>query len=250
MPQQKGAQSIRRTVALLRAVARHNDHGARLSMIAREEGLHVATARRILGALVEEGLITHDPSSKFYHLGIGLYLLGQSAHQFTIRNRYRSCLDRLAQETGDTIYLIVRSGNDALCIDRVEGHFPIRIMTYDVGARLPLGIGTAGLAYLAALPDDEVESVLKSNTHRYARHNDMNVKKVRALVSLSRRIGYTSNEGNYLKGATGVGQPIYDRQGSVVAAVSVTAIADRMDRRRQKIIADLIKSETAVLDQT
>ncbi len=61
-PKQKGAQSVHRTVALLRAVAKYNDQGANLSKIARKVGLHVATAHRILSALVAEGFVSYDPA--------------------------------------------------------------------------------------------------------------------------------------------------------------------------------------------
>ena len=67
-----GAQSLHRAIALLRAVARHNDKGARLSHLSREVNLHIATARRLLTVLTMEGLTTYDPLSKHYRLGIGL----------------------------------------------------------------------------------------------------------------------------------------------------------------------------------
>jgi DNA-binding IclR family transcriptional regulator len=244
---QKGTQSIQRTIALLRAVAQKNDQGVRLSQLARKVGLHVATVRRILTVLAEEGLITYDPASKLYRLGLELYVLGSAAKQFAIREWFHDILKRIAQETEDTVYLITRSGNDALCIDRVEGKFPIRIMTYDIGARHPLGVGTAGLTYLAFLPDDEAEKILYANKSRYGKYNNMNEQKIRSLTALTRKRGYTINEGNYLKGVTGVGFPILNQQGEVIAAISVAAISERMGRRRQLSIVRLLKSEIALM---
>ena len=46
-----------------------------------------------------------------------------------------------------------------------------------------------------------------------------------------------------MKGVNGVGVPIYDEEGKVIAAISVGAIAEWLDQAKAKKIADLIKSE-------
>ncbi len=63
----RGTQSVQRAMTLLKAVAEHNKQGANLSRLARKVGLHVATARRLLQGLVEEGIITYDPITKLYN---------------------------------------------------------------------------------------------------------------------------------------------------------------------------------------
>ena len=120
----RGAQTIGRAIGLLRDVARHNERGARLSELSRDAGLNLSTTHRLLAVLAAEGLITHDASSKRYHLGIELYHLGSAAYQYTVRERFRATLEKIAHETGDTVFLLIRSGDDALCIDRVEGSYP------------------------------------------------------------------------------------------------------------------------------
>ena len=130
MPQNsKGAQSVHRTVSLVRSVAKYNKQGVNLSKIARDTGLHTATAHRILAALVLEGFLTYDSVSKLYHLGIDLYHIGKEAHHFSICERYHSVIEKIADKTEDTVFLLIRSGNDVLCLDLVEGKFPIRTMT-------------------------------------------------------------------------------------------------------------------------
>jgi DNA-binding IclR family transcriptional regulator len=72
----RGVQSIHRAIALLRDVVLHNDRGARLRDLAKRTQLHTATARRMLNALVSEGLLTYDPAARLYHLGIELFYFG------------------------------------------------------------------------------------------------------------------------------------------------------------------------------
>jgi DNA-binding IclR family transcriptional regulator len=56
-----------------------------------------------------------------------MYALGRKAQQFALREKYRTCLENIARETLDSVYLVVRSGFDALCIDDIEGRSTIRI---------------------------------------------------------------------------------------------------------------------------
>lgn len=240
----KGAQSIQRAISLLRAVARHNEKGAALSKIAAEAGLHVATAHRMLSALVQEGLVTQDPISKLYYLGIELFLLGGAAQQFTIRNQLRSALERIAGETGDTVFLLIRSGNDVLCIDRVEGKFPIRTIMIDIGARRPLGIGAGSLALIAFLPDDQFQAILSANASRYAQYQNLTAEDIRKLAAISRKQGYVVSEGLFHEGVTSLGVPIFNRQKKVIAAITVSSISQRMDGKRCQEIVQMVRKVT------
>lgn len=238
---QKGAKSIYRTIGLVRMIAAHNETGINLSDLARKSSLPVATVHRIAAVLVSEELISYNSISRCYRLGFGLYTLGHKAQQFSIRDTHRKSIEQIAEMTGDTVYLVVRSGFDSLCIDLVEGGFPIRIMAYDVGDRRPLGVGAAGLALLAFLPDSETEAILETNRGRYKDYNHMSAERVRALVDISRDLGHVFNDGNYLAGVTGVGVPVYGPDGAVIAAISVASISERMDKGRAAEIVETIR---------
>jgi DNA-binding IclR family transcriptional regulator len=237
-----GAQSVHRAIALLRSVAKYNEKGgANLSKLAREVGLHVATAHRLLTALTSEGLITHDPFSKVYHLGIELFSLGSAAYQFSIRDRYRNVIEQISQNTGDTVFLLIRSGNDVMCIDRVEGKFPIRTMTIDIGARRPLGIGAGSLSLIAFLPDEQFENIVIANERRYPRYKDLTADHIRRLAKKARRLGYVVSKGLFHEEATSVGVPVFDKHGEVIAAITVSAINQRMGSDRRDRISSLVK---------
>ena len=234
---QKGTQSVLRTIALLRTVGKHNDRGVNLSRIARETGLHVATAHRILLALVSERFLTYDPMAKLYHLGIELFNLGRAARQLDVRDQYRHAIEQVAEETEDTVFLLIRSGNDVLCIDLVEGNCPIRTMTITIGARRPLGIGAGSLALIAFLPDEVFEDILAANEHRYSQYGDLTAANIQALGKRSRKHGYVVSKGVFHDGVTSVGVPVYNRLGEVVAAITVATIDKRMGAERCEEIA-------------
>lgn len=245
----RGVQTIHRAISLLRLVVKHNDRGIRLSDLAAQTNLHEATARRMLKALEVEGLITYEAESRVYHLGIDLYYFGAAAHQFHLRDRFRHALDNLAEKTEDTVFLVIRSGNDALVIDRVEGTFPIRTLTHEVGQRVPLGIGAGSTTLLAALPKKEMEAIILSNSRRYGQYGNRTSDDVRRQVMACRRKGYAVSIGNVMPEAVAVGRPILDDQGRIVAAISVAAIFQRMQPERREQVSRIIAEEIAANSQ-
>lgn len=236
----KGTQSVERTVLLLRTVAKYNKQGVNLSKIARDTGLHTATVHRILSALVKEGFLTYDTVSKLYHLGIELYHIGMEAHHFSICERYHPVLEKIAEKTEDTAFLLIRSGNDVLCLDRVEGEFPVRTMTIEIGARRPLGIGAGSLSLIAFLPKEEFEAILSDNQDRYFDYKNLTKKDIYKLAKNSQKNGFVVSRGLFHEGVTSVGVPIRDRHGEIVAAITVAAINNRMEPSRRKEIAELV----------
>jgi DNA-binding IclR family transcriptional regulator len=240
----RGSQSICRAIDLLRYVAKRNENGARLSGIARDAGINVSTTHRILGILVKEGLVTYDQVSKHYHLGLELYNLGITAYQFEIRDRFRASLERIERETEDTVFLIIRSGNDALCVDRVEGRYPVRTVLVDIGSRRPLGIGAGSLSLIAFLPEAEFEAVVLANAPRYPPYKNLTADNIRQLAVKSRKVGYVVSYGLFHEKVISVGIPIFDKQQQVVAAITVSAISQRMDHERREEIYRLVKQIT------
>jgi len=239
----EGTQSIFRAILLLKTVAEADEQGFRLYQIADAVRLPITTVHRILNVLVSEGLLEYDPALKSYHIGIGLYSLGSKATHFGLRSKYRSCLENIAHETKNSVYLIVKSGLDALCIDSIQSKSMIRIMTYTIASREPLGIGAGSLALLAFSSDEEIKFILEANRLRYEKNKDTSVIKLKSQIKKARRLGYVFNRGAYMKGINAVGLPLFEVTGEIAAAISVASIAEQIDFDRSKEIVDIIKLE-------
>lgn len=234
-----GTQSIRRAVQVLNVVA--SNHGIRLTQIAKEVGLHVATTRRILMALVDTGMIQMSGNHSVYSLGPQTLHLGQCAKdQNVIIQPFRPRLEEIAKRSGDTVLLSVRSELNAVCVLRIEGAFPIRTMIIDVGSTRPLGASAGSLALLSWLPDGEIEKIISLHQHQYPKLG-IQAEQVRYLVKRSRKLGYALNDGLMLKGISGIGIPIADATGQIVAAISITAISSRLTEPRARELVDMAR---------
>lgn len=242
--------SVKRALDILRMLSFNaSSSGMRFSDLQAQSGLSKGTLHRLLKSLVSEGFVEQAAGSRVYYLGLEFLSLGErAANRLDIRAVTQPSLERLAQITSDTVMLTIRSGLDAVCIDRKEGAFPVKVLTQNVGTRRPLGVGSGSLALLAALSDEEVENVLRRNAMRLAPYPSVTVDALRKAVSDARQRGYAFNPGHLLKGMYGIGVTIFLAR-QPVAALSVAAHYGRMEADRRRQIADHLRQEAARITQ-
>jgi DNA-binding IclR family transcriptional regulator len=238
-------QSVTRAMQVLDAVVRAESRGraARLVDVAAATNLHKGTAHRLLQALQEGGWIVRDETGRRYQVGSGLFALASLAGaRDRVRDMARPTLARLADVTGDTVYLFVRTGFEAICVDRLEGSFPIKSLSVNIGDRRPLGRGAGGLALLAALPDAEVAETLD---HLLATRPDMRSRGrdwFLTRVAQMRKDGFGATDG-LTPGVDGVSTAVFGPGPAPLCAISVVGIAERFPPARKASVVKLLRRE-------
>ena len=160
-----------------------------------------------------------DADTHRYYLGPMVFELGlTAAPRFNLREICHPAMTRIAEATGDTVFLTQRSGLDAVCVDRQEGTFPIKTFTLEIGMRRPLGVGTGSLAILSALSEDEVKHVIASNTPRLSEYG-LTPTSLLAQVKRAQKLGYAVREMPTLAGVRSVGQALHNQSGIAFAAL-------------------------------
>lgn len=245
-----GVQSIARAIGLLRLIARGPRDGVRLVDIARQAGLTKGTAHRLVAALADEGLVAVDPETRRYHIAGGLVALAAgAAGRYNLAAIARPALRRIADRTADTAYLWVRDGTDVVCLDRQEGAFPIRVLTWEPGYRRPLGVGAGSLALLACLPDDRVAALVAETAERRAEFGQFETDAVLSMVAETRVNGFAHAPGLVIDGMSAVGVAVIDHLGQPLAALSVAAITDRLGSERRREVAAILREAARDLAQ-
>lgn len=240
---------LERTMLVLRALSAAPEAGMRLSDVARATAFGKSTTHRLLSRLTAVGLVEQDLDSRRYHLGFELYVLGQAAAgRFGIVAIAKASLQRLAERTEDTVYMSVLAGMDAVCLARVEGSFPIKTLTMNVGERRPLPVGSGAISMIAHYSDDEIDRILETNARRYREYAFFDVASVHAMIDQTRRDGFTFSD-NLIDGMRAIAVPILDPQGRTVAAITVSAISDRMKPERRTNIVTIMRREVQRISQ-
>lgn len=238
-----GTQAVHRAIALLGLVAEQED-GATLAELASAAGLHTATAHRLLGALVNEGMAAYDPYSRRYQLGHRLLDFGARARTASLTAELRGVVHRVAEFCGDVTYLYLPLRGDTVCVARIAGNFPVKALIRDVGARLPMGVGAGGLAMLAAMPPAEARALVLGNGDRYPSYNGLSAEEVWRNVQAARDQGFGLNDERMLQGVTAIGVAVM-AQGRPVAALTVVALSSRLGVPRRFEVMAQIREELA-----
>ncbi|WP_017906611.1 IclR family transcriptional regulator [Pseudomonas asplenii] len=243
-----GVGAVSRLFAVLRSLGDSPEEGERVTQLAERVGLSQPTTHRLLRSLMDEGMVEQDGRSKRYRLSLEFFALAARAGRSgNLRELVRPALLRLSASLGDSLFLLARSGFDAICLDRSEGPFPIRTFTGDIGGRVALGVGQGSLAILAFLPEDERETVIRYNLPRLRDFHLYDEVFLRSEVENVRQLGYAGRNTGALQGMAGVAVPILDRDGRAVAALSVATISDRLGPDRLPTVVELLKREAAAI---
>lgn len=239
-----GSQVVQRVALLLRLVASSQRSGVRLAELYRSAQLERPTTHRLLQALVAERLLRQDGNSRRYFLGPAMYELGLAASpHLSLRDICHPHLQRIAQATGDTVFLTERSGLDGVCTDRAEGDAPIKAYVLEVGKRRPLTVGGGATAILSAMDDVELDRVCRSNLERtlqrFPRYTEATLRRT---IARARARGYMLSRVLEQPDVRSVAMAIRDAAGKPVAAISVSTVATRLSDDRAEEIASLLRT--------
>lgn len=183
--------------------------------------------------------------------GDGRFELTPLLHQLsasTARPRQQSLpdlasavLDELAERSCESVNLFVRTGDYAICVDRRESIHMVRLAS-PLGLTVPLHAGAVPKAILAHLPEEERERIIAGlpQLPAYTMRTVLDADALRRELEEIRVRGYSISDGDYDSSARGVGAPIFDDQGKVVAGVSVGGPSFRVDESALDALGQLV----------
>ena len=239
------AGSLKRGVVLLKLLATAGRKGLALTELASKAQLPHPSAHRVLAQLIAENLAVHDPQTRRYRLGplaFELGVAGSTMHD--IRDLCEGAMNSLAKETGDTVYLVVRSGFDAVCMHRREGEFPIRALVLEVGSRRPLGVGAGGLAILSAIDEEERLEIIERVAPNLGAFGKLTAHDLAQACIQTRAEGAAVIQNRVSLGVRAVGVAFRNSMSHPVGALSVAALSQRLNPRRTQQIGEMLRRAT------
>jgi DNA-binding IclR family transcriptional regulator len=239
--------SVGRAIAVLRLIGAAPEPGIRLRDISESLALHKTSTSRMLTTLSSLGVIERDRNRCFRVSDEFKTSFGTPLSTTRLRQAARSALGMLSETLEDVAFLSVPNGLDSLCVARYIGTYPIQALSLNVGGRRPLGVGAGSLALLAWAPDDERDHLIEMQRPRLANYR-VGVEDISAAVQKARAYGFTDMPGFVIQGMTGMGIPVRDPSGVVVAALSVAAITERLSGSRRDLAIRTLQDAAAEVE--
>lgn len=219
-------RALDRGLAVIRAFDREHPRRT-LAEVARAVGLAPATARRLLHTLQSLDYVVTDGQT--WSLRPRVLELGQAyLATTTVWDVVRERLTRLAADVEETASAGVLEGSDVLYTVRVP-YRRIMSMNVEVGTRIPAYASSMGRVLLAGLPTAELDGVLAGvELAPITPQTLTSVDQLRAVVADVRESGVCVLEQELEAGVQCVAAPVHDRDGGVVAAVTVSSHTTRV----------------------
>jgi DNA-binding IclR family transcriptional regulator len=246
-----GLQTVDRAVAVLHLLSVSGPDGLRLVDVQGKLRLSKPTAHRLLMSLVSHGFVEQDETTKRYRLGARLAVLAWSVPQRRLDfGRLASpAAQRLAQRSGDTVFLMACDGLDTVCVGRETGSFPIKALTIEVGTRRPLGVGAGGLAVLGSMPPDEARRAIDTIAARLKDFPLTSPEVMQRGADQARRLGYSVSDGQVATGVRAIAVAVRDVRGVPVGSIGIAAIRSRMMPDRIKELVPWMFEERAEVER-
>ncbi len=212
----------------------------RTTEIARRTGLPVSTVHRILQELVAVGWARED-SDHGYLLGARLLTLaGRDSDHATLVRVARPFLEDLSGRTGHAVHFAVRTGDEAVYVDKLEGSRAYN-MRSRVGLAIPLHCTAIGKALLAELPDTEVRDwARRAGLPRRTPHTITSREGLVAHLVTVRERGYSVDDEENEVTTRCIGAAVQDHLGQPIGGISLSTLAFELGDDRVRALAPLV----------
>lgn len=211
-----------------------------ISELGRELGLTKSNVHRLLETLQSLGYVTRRDNGT-YGLSLELWRIGMSViSRLDIKGIALPYLQKLAEETGETARLTVFENDQGICIEQVQSSSPIGVTT-GVGGTLLAYCSATGKALLAYQSPEVIERVAGKLNKFTARTVGGREELLQELARIRER-GYAINAGEWRESVRGVGAPVWNGEGKVVAAIGISGPSTRLSGRMLQGHGPLVRS--------
>ncbi|MGH3001953.1 MAG: IclR family transcriptional regulator [Gaiellaceae bacterium] len=180
------------------------------------------TTYRMLRSLEALDLVEPGSQPGSYRLGWKLMRLGAAVvERLDERQAALPVMERVHERVGETVFLLVRRGWDAVCIERLEG-LRVQSLALRLGGSLPLHVGAGPRALLAWEPREVWDEYLASGRlSALTERTPTTRKQVLRELEETLELGYALSDEDVTLGIASLGAPIFDYTGNVRAALSI-----------------------------
>lgn len=222
-----GVRSLDRGLQILNCFS-ENNISLSLTEISVLTELSTSTVERLLKSLTEMKYLEKNYQKK-YTLGERMYkFMELMTNRSNLRDISMPILTNLRDIYNETASLYITQNENRVCIASVESHEPLR-RTVLVGEVLPLNRGAVGEILLSWLPYNERRKIVGDDPY----YTEEYFSKVRET-------GYAINDGVQEKGVFAIASPIFDKDGSNIAAISISGPSDRLKEKKSELEKSIV----------
>jgi IclR family acetate operon transcriptional repressor len=233
-------QSLTRGLSILEALAKA-EAGISLTEIAQRVDLPPSTTHRLLSTLEKMGYVYQSEELGHWYVGLQAFTVGSGflANRDFVGQSH-VYMRRLMEQSGETANLAILDGTEAVFIAQVQCREMMRILV-KLGSRVPLHASGVGKAIFAALPDEQIDAILKvKGLPRITGNTIVAPETMWAALKVIRHRGYSFDDEEHAPGTRCVAATIYDEHAEPLGAISLAGPSSRLPDERIKQLGPIV----------
>ena len=233
-------QSLTRGLSILEALAKA-EAGLPLTDLAHRVQLPPSTTHRLLGTLEKMGYVYQAGDLGLWYVGLQAFTVGSTflANRDFVAQSH-SYMRRLMEQAGETANLAILDGTEAVFIAQVQCHEMMRTLV-KLGSRVPLHASGVGKAIFAALPDEQIDAILKViGLPRITDNTIVAPETMWAALRVIRQRGYSFDDEEHARATRCVAATIYDEHAEPLGAISLAGPVSRLTDERIRQLGPVV----------
>lgn len=222
-------QVIERMFALIDVLA-SREEAMSLKEISEKTGLHPSTTHRILNDLAT-GRFVDRPEPGTYRLGMRLLELGNLVKgRLSVRDAALVPMRELHRSIQQPVNLSLRQGDEIVYIERALSERSGMQVVRAIGGRAPLHLTSVGKLFLAADDPQRVRAyAARTGLAGHTKNSLTELPLLERELAKARQSGVARDNEELELGVRCMAAGIYDDQARLVAGLSISSPADRLD---------------------
>lgn len=239
-------KTIDRALGLLEAFTIYKPEWG-VTELSRHFGWDKSVVQRMLATLEARDFVTQDEETKRYRLGLTLLGLAEVVgRSLDVRELSKVTARRLVEQTSESVILTVVRGEEAVCIDTVDGTSAIKYSTH-VGMRIPPHVGAGSKVLFAFRPVDELEAILGDRPlEKFTSSTIADKDELLREFGRIRERGIAISMGEMDPDVGAIGVPLRDHRGEIVAALTVVGPHSRIVAKQHHLEEKLREAQREI----
>ncbi|HHY82495.1 MAG TPA: IclR family transcriptional regulator [Clostridiales bacterium] len=244
MKKQYSVPALEKSIAILEYLS-SSEEDLTITEIHQKLDIPKATVFMILQVMEGHNLVTKSRDGR-YSIGPRIYSWGLGyMTKMELRKIAHPYLEKLSKETGHTVHLGRISDNRVLFIDKVEQPSFIKFNTF-IGMQSDIHCCALGKAMAAHLDPAQLDEIIAAiGLGKYTENTITNYDMFKKVLKLIRQTGYAVEDEEGEIGVRCIGSAIFNAEGEVAGAVSVTALKSNLTSDQYPYIGEKV-SQTAM----
>ena len=216
-----------------------------LSEMAKLTGLKISTVNRIASTLVDLGYLAQQKKRGKYSIGRNLiYFAGLLEKQNTFKSLIKPYMNRLNEETGETVFLVNYDNDKLYFVDNIYSRSSFNILA-DPTFITPLYCSSVGKVFLAEYSESELEEyIANKELKKFTSNTITDIGKLKKNLAEARKNGFAFDDEELISGVRSVASGIKDSSGKTFCCVGISGPNVRMTQSKVSEIAIILKGYT------